>query len=135
MILYPLVVCILTVRIIESFGLPKPSLFCNVQRECVKNAMNIRISLCIRIRYWMVRKVFLDHPISLVRQFLSKVNQACPGNQAKIASSFLRNWSGGLIMLGYLLKETTEPGYLDGLEKPFKSIQKLILMHKLIVIP
>ena len=30
---YPWVMCILTVRITEAFGLPKPCLFCNVQRN------------------------------------------------------------------------------------------------------
>ena len=30
---YPWVICILTVRITDSFGLPKPSLFCIVQRD------------------------------------------------------------------------------------------------------
>ena len=30
---YPLVVYLLTIKITEAFGLPKPSLFCNVQRD------------------------------------------------------------------------------------------------------
>ena len=30
---YPWVMYLLTVRITEAFGLPKPSLFCNVQRD------------------------------------------------------------------------------------------------------
>ena len=32
-VFYPWVMCILTVRIAEAFGLPKLSLFCNVQRD------------------------------------------------------------------------------------------------------
>ena len=31
--LYPLFMYLLTVRIAEAFDLPKPSLFCNVQRD------------------------------------------------------------------------------------------------------
>ena len=30
---YPWIMCILTVRITDAFGLPKPSLFCNVQSD------------------------------------------------------------------------------------------------------
>ena len=30
---YPWVMCLLTIRITEALGLPKPSLFCNVQRD------------------------------------------------------------------------------------------------------
>ena len=33
LLFYPWVMCILTVRITEAFDLPKPSLFCNVQRD------------------------------------------------------------------------------------------------------
>ena len=32
-VFYPWVMLFLTVRITEAFGLPKPSLFCNVQRD------------------------------------------------------------------------------------------------------
>ena len=32
-VFYPWVMCILTVRIMEAFGLPKLSLFCSVQRD------------------------------------------------------------------------------------------------------
>ena len=32
-VFYPWVMYLLTIRITEAFGLPKPSLFCNVQRD------------------------------------------------------------------------------------------------------
>ena len=50
---YPWVMYLLTVRITEAFGLPKPSLFCNVQRDVASlpsySKLNLNLSHVVLI--------------------------------------------------------------------------------------